>query len=167
MNPITLQGLATGFIATSIAMGLPSLATLLLYAGHQIRNRLTAPTAEPNFGDNPDAILLMLKGMTQAIGLLGRAAGALGQMAMNLLAGVSVVAFVLAVALWFTGRGLQAEANWARISGFILLLLALLPSLLLALSFHSIGRLLMITLIVLCALGMHALWMGYTPQPQG
>lgn len=165
MNPLTLQGLVTGFIATSIAMGLPSIATLLLYVGYQIRNRLSTPTTEPNFGDNPDAILLMLKGMTQAIGFLGRAAGTLGQIAMNFLAGVSAVALVLALALWFTGRGLQAEANWARISAFILLLLALLPSLLLALSLQSIGRLLMITVIVLCALGMHVLWMGYTPQP--
>jgi hypothetical protein len=112
MNPLTLQGLATGFIATSIAMGLPSIATLLLYVGYQIRNRLSTPTTEPNFGDNPDAILLMLKGMTQAIGFLGRAAGTLGQIAMNFLAGVSAVALVLALALWFTGRGLQAEANW-------------------------------------------------------
>lgn len=164
MNPLSLSSLATTFIAMSVAMGLPSITVLLLYLGNLIRNRLSTPTPTPNFGENPDAILMILQGMTQAVGVLGRIAGSLGQIALNFLAILSTFAVVLAVAMWFTGRGLQAQTNWARISAFTLLVIALLPSLLLMLSVHHVGRLVMFVVAAFCFLGLHAVWTGYAPS---
>ena len=165
MNPITIQALATGFTATGMALGIPSFAVLLLWAVQAIRTRLADDaSSSTHFGDNPDAILLMLKGITETIGTLSRLAGSLGQFVFNGLAVVAVVGLVMGVACWFTGRGLNANANWARASAFILIALAMLPSLLLALSLHTVGRVLMLAIVILCAFGLHALWIGYTPQ---
>lgn len=165
INPITIQTLATGFTATGMALGIPSFAVLLLWTVHAIRTRLTDDaSSSTHFGDNPDAILLMLKGITETIGALGRLAGSLGQFAFNGLAILAVVGLVIGVACWFTGRGLNANANWARMSALVLLALTMLPSLLLALSLHNVGRVLMFAIATLCAFGLHALWTGYTPQ---
>lgn len=165
MNPITIQTLAAGFTAAGLALGLPSFAVLLLWTVNAIRIRLSADaSASTNFGDNPDAILLMLKGITETLGAFGRFAGLLGQFLFTGLAVIATVGLILALACWFTGRGLNTHANWARISAFVLLALTMLPSLLLALSFHNIGRVLMLAIITLCAFGLHALWTGYTPQ---
>lgn len=165
MNPITIQTLATGFTATGMALGLPSLAVLLLWTINAVRTRLAAEASSgTNFGDNPDAILLMLKGITETVSALGRFAGSLGQFVFNGLAIVAIVGLAVGVACWFTGRGLSANANWARISAFFLIALTMLPSILLALSLHNVGRVLMLAIVTLCAFGIHTLWMGYTPQ---
>jgi hypothetical protein len=165
MNPISIQTLATGFAVTGVVIGLPSFVVLLLYAVNVIRNHLSpgAP-AGSDFGKNPDALLLMLKGMTEAIGALGRAAGALGQILFNSLALIAVFGLMLALALWFTSRGLQVHATWARVSAFVLLLLALLPSLLLALSLHNVVRVVPLLLAVICVLGLRAVWLNQLPQ---
>lgn len=70
---------------------------------------------------------------------------------------------MLAIACWFTARGLQAHANWARAGAFILIVLAMLPSLVLAFSLHNFGRVFMLAIVALCVLGLHTLWTGYTP----
>lgn len=165
MNSITIPTLANSFAVTGVVFGLPALAVLLLYAVNAIRNHLNAgASSRSDFGKNPDALLLMLKGMTEAIGALSRAAGSLGQFLLGGLAIIAGVGLVLAIACWFTGRGLHAHAHWARVSAFILIVLALLPALALAFSLHNIGRALMFLTIILCVLGLHTLWTGYAPQ---
>ncbi len=165
MNPLTIPALATSFSAVGVVLGAPSFTLLVLYAIHAIRLRLAAgESSDTSFGKNPDAILLMLKGITETLGALGRIAGSVGQLLFNGLAIVGAVGLVLAVACWFTGRGLSVNAPWARISGFILLTLVMLPALLLALSLHNVGRILMLAIVTLCAFGLHTLWLGYTPQ---
>ncbi len=164
MNSINVQTLATGFSAISVALGIPSFAVLLLWVINLIRTRLTAGTpSSTDFGSNPDALLLMLKGMTKVIGALGRIFEPLGKFLLNGLALVACVGLVLAIACWFTGRGLHAHANWARVSAFVLLVLAMLPSLLLALSTLNLVRVGMLAIVVLCFCGLHALGTGYTP----
>lgn len=164
MNPVTLSTLATGFAVTGAAIGIPSFAVLLLYAANAIRNRLNAgKPSGSNFGENPDALLLLLKGMTAAIGALDRAAGSLGQFVLSGLAIIASVGLVFAIACWFTGRGLHAHANWARVSAVILLVLAMLPSLVLTLSFHHLGRVFMLAIVILCVFGLRTLWIGYAP----
>jgi hypothetical protein len=164
-NPLTISTLATSFSVIGITLGAPSLTVLVLYVINAIRLRLTSGTSSStNFGENPDAILLMLKGITETVGALGRFAGSLGQFIFNGLAVLSVVGLLFGIACWFTGRGLSANAHWARVSAFILIALAMLPSLLLALSLHNVGRVLMLAILTLCAFGIHTLWTGYTPQ---
>ncbi len=165
MNPINVQTLATGFSVISVALGIPSFAVLLLWVINLIRTRLTAGTpSSADFGSNPDALLLMLKGMTVAIGALGRIFGPLGKFVFNGLALVASIGLVLAIACWLTGRGLHAYAHWARVCAFILLAPATLASFLLALSSHGIVRLCTIVIVALCVCGLHALWTGYTPS---
>lgn len=165
MNPLTISTLATSFSAVGIILGAPSLTVLVLYVVNIVRLRLASANASStNFGDNPDAILLILKGVTGTLEALGRFAGAVGQFLLNGLAIVAVAGLVIGVACWFTGRGLSTHAGWARISAFTLIAHAMLPSLLLMLSLHNVGRILMLAIVTLCAFGLHALWSGYTPQ---
>lgn len=164
MNPIPLTSLATTFNVAGSLIGIPSLAVLLLYAINEIRSRLSAAPTATNFGDNPDALLYVLKAMTETVSALSRFTGALGQFLFNGLALIAGVGLLLAIALWLTSKGLQANANWARVSAFALLLLAILPSLLLALSLHNLPRLIMLLIVAICALGMHALFAHQIPQ---
>lgn len=165
MNPISLSSLAAAFNATATLIGIPSLAVLLLYAINEIRMRLSSAPSATTFGDNPDALLTVLKVMTETVGALGRFAGAIGQFLFNGLAIIAGVGLLLAIALWLTSKGLQANASWARLSAFALLLLGLLPSLLLALSMQNLPRLVMLLIVALCGLGMYALFAPQVPQP--
>ena len=54
--------------------------------------------------------------------------------------------------------------QWVHFSAFILIALAMLPSLLLALSLHNASHVLMPPIVTLCAFGLRTLWMGHTPQ---
>ena len=164
MNPISLTSLATTFNVAGTLIGIPSLVVLLLYAINEIRSRLSAAPTATNFGDNPDALLSVLQIMTEAVSALSRFTGALGQFLFNGLTLIAGVGLLLAVALWLTSKGLQTNANWARVSAFALLLLAMLPSLLLALSLHNLPRLIMLLIVAICALGMHALFAQQIPQ---
>jgi len=163
-NPVSISLVATAFTTTGAVIGVPSTVVLILYGLHDISTRIKTPAANTNFGDNPDAILLILKGFTDSIGALAHLAESIGQFLFNGLAIAAAVGLVLAVAFWFTGRGLGTQAHWARISAFILLVLALLPSLLLALTFHNVGRLLMLALTALFLLALHSIWTGYPTQ---
>ena len=153
-NPVTLSALATTFVAMGALLGLPSLTVLVLYAVKTVHDRLSTAPAGLAIGDNPDALLLMLAGLVKAFGLLAR----LVDFVFDVLAVGAAVGLLLGVALWLTGRGLQAHAAWARASGGVLLVLTLLPSLLLALSMQGSGRLVMLLLVVGCALGLQLLW---------
>lgn len=165
MNPISLSSLATAFNIAGTLIGIPSLAVLLLYAINEIRMKLSSAPSASSFGDNPDALLAVLRVMTETIGALSRFAGAIGQFLFNGLAIVAGVGLLLAIALWLTSKGLQANANWARVSAFALLLLALIPSLLLALSMQNLPRLLMLLVAAICGLGLYALLTPQVPQP--
>jgi hypothetical protein len=164
MNFVSINAVAIAFKVVGALIGLPSLAVLVLYAINEIRSRMTAAPGKTNFGDNPDGLLLLLKGMTESIGALARLAGSLSQFLFNSLAVVAVFGLVLALALWFTSRGLQVHATWARVSAFGLLLLALLPSLLLALSLHNVARVVMLLPAAICVLGLRAVWLNQIPQ---
>lgn len=153
-NPVTLPLLACGFAISGALLGLPSLALLLFYAGHRLNEWVHPAAGDLAIGPNPDALLLMLAGITKAFGWLAQLLDAVFGL-VALLAGAGLL---LAAALWFTGRGLQAGAGWARYSGGTLLLLALLPSALLALSIPGSGRLLPLLMAVGCVLGLQALW---------
>ncbi len=164
MNPISLQSLASVFSFVGTIIGIPSLTVLLLYAINEIRQRLSAAPTSANFGENPDAILLTLKAVTNALSALANLVGSVGQFLFNGIALVAGIGLVLAIALWLTGRGLQTSTNWARVSAFILIMLAMLPSLVLALSLHNFARVLMLLIVMICVLGLRALFADHIPQ---
>lgn len=166
---ISLEALATLFKLTGAAVGIPSLTALLLYGANVLRHRLGAGSPAGNsFGENPDAILLLLKGITATIGGLARALGSFSQFLFDGIAMMSGAGLLFAALCWLTGRGLLHQAVWARWSGGVLVLLLLLPSLVLALSLRGSGRLLMLGSVFLCLLAFQALWSAGTtvaPKP--
>ncbi len=164
MNPISISLLATLFATVGALVGIPSIAVLAFYVFHQVTKPNGSATVATDFGSQPDAILLMLKGLTQALGTLAGVAGTAAQFLFNAMAVVATLTLVLATALWFTGRGLGAHAPWARLSAGVLLSLALLPSLLLALSLHGFGRLVVLVWAALCLFALHTVWVGYGGQ---
>lgn len=164
MNPISISLLATLFATVGALLGIPSVTLLAFYAFHQLTKPDGQAAVATDFGSQPDAILLMLKGMTQALGALAGVAGTAAQFLFNAMAVVATLALVLATACWFTGRGLGAQAAWARISAGVLLSLVLLPALLLALSLHGVARVAMLVLAALCLLALHTIWAGYAGQ---
>ncbi|MGC3956689.1 MAG: hypothetical protein QM813_01610 [Verrucomicrobiota bacterium] len=164
MNPISIQSLASVFSFVGTIIGIPSLTVLLLYAINEIRNHMSTATTSTNFGENPDAILLTLKVVTNTLSGLANFIGNVGQLLFNGIAIVAGGCLLLAIALWLTGRGLQTNTNWARVSAFILLMLAMLPSILLALSLHNFARVLMLLIVTICVLGLRALFADHIPQ---
>ncbi|MBL9171994.1 MAG: hypothetical protein JNL10_00540 [Verrucomicrobiales bacterium] len=164
MNPVSLQLLATGFTVVAALLGVPSLIALVGCGIRALAWMFSAPPTSPSsFGDNPDAILRMLQGMTVVAGWMARASGALTELLVKLLAVGATVGLMLAIACWWTGRGLRVGSEGARVLAGILLLLPLLLSLVLALSLPGPLRLLLCGVIVVCVLGLHAVWTGYAP----
>lgn len=163
MNPLTIPLLATGLSVLGVVLGVPSATVLVLYGINALRLRGSSRPAGSGFGDNPDAVLLVLKGMTETLGFFARIFGSLGQVLLNALALLATLGLVVAVLFWFTGRGLNSQAAWARLTAFLLLGLTLPPTILLTLSVSYFGRVIFLALALLCALGLHALWIGYGP----
>jgi hypothetical protein len=164
MNVLSIHSLANGFKGAGVLVAFPSIAVLVLYAVHEIRRRFSAGSpGSTSFGENPDAILLMLMTLTESIGALARFAGGLGHLLLTGLAILGGAGLVLGVTLWCTGRGLQAQADWARLSAGVLLGLAMLPSLALLFPANNIARAFLLFVVIACALGLHTLWTGGAP----
>lgn len=163
MNPVSVASLASLFKIGGALVGLPSIVVLVLYGLHTLRRRLATPTPEANFGENPDGVLLVLQGMTKVIGTAAEVAGSIAQIVFDAATIAAGAGLVLAIVCWVTGRGLQVDATWARVSASLVLLLATLVALVLALSLRGVARLPMFALVVFGAMALHALWGGARP----
>lgn len=161
MNPLTIGGLATALKVTAWLSGLPSLAMLLFYGLHTLQQRAATAPPATRFGDNPDALMLILQGMVKVFETVGKLAGALEQIVFGILAAAAAAGLVTAVVCGVVGHGLQVQAAWARWSAFAMLGLLLLVSLLGVLSLRDFGRIMMLAFVTFSALGLHALWGGY------
>lgn len=164
MSLIPISKLATTFVWSGLFMTMSSAGALVFCLICEIRRRLAGEITAGQVGKNPDAILLMLKGIVETFAMMGRLTAWLGQMLVYALALLAGIGLVCGLALLFTGRGLQAEAAWARIGAIILILLAMMPPLAIAFSAGTGMRLMALGLLLLFAFGLHSLWNGYTPQ---
>lgn len=162
MNPVTIGALATAFKVTAYAAGAPSLAMLVFYGFHTLQQRAANASPASSFGDNPDALMLILQGTVKVLETVGKAAAALEQIVFDILAAAAAVGLVTALVCGVIGQGLQSQAAWARWSAFAMLALLLLVSLLGVLSLRDFGRVTMLAIVTLSALGLHALWGGYS-----
>jgi len=160
MNPISIPLLSTIFTTASAIVGIPSIAFLVFYVFHQATKLTVGAGGDASFGSNPDAVLLILKWMTAAIGAVSSLISAAAQFVFNVLAVVSAAGLVLAIMCWFTGHGLSANAGWARVSASVILMPLMLVSLVLALSFDKLGRLPMLAIAVFCFFALRTLWTG-------
>ncbi len=160
MNPVSVSALASVFTIGGALVGLPSLATLVAYGLITLYQRLSPLPRPSGFGTNPDAVLLVLQGITQVIGGLARLLGSLAQLVLDLAAVAAGASFAFGLLCWWIGRGLHAHATWARFGAGALLTVLLLVAGLLALSSGGPRRLVPMLIVVVAALGLHALWVG-------
>ena len=112
--PLSLPALANAFYCAAVVLGLPSITGLLSYAGYILHSRLAPANSSIGAVKNPDAILLMLKGMASVVQGFANVLGFLGRYVMTGIALLSVFGLVMAVGFWATGRGLHHQDPWAR-----------------------------------------------------
>lgn len=177
MNPLSLAALGSVFKAIAAALGLGSGAALLVDAAAWINLWPSRPAPGHPSGTalafKADALLLMATGIAKALALLANALGSLAQWLLQGLIAAALCGLLAATLMWFTGRGLQAQAEWARWCAGLLCSLALLATLLawlLLVALNSdggawagppwVGGMLMAQLVGLL-LSLQAIWAGY------
>ena len=147
--------LANVFYVVAAVLGLPSLLGILFSIVFGIRLwLLPVPPANAPV-KNPDAIIMMLEGITRVIGIGAGFFSGVGKTMTVVIAVVSVVALTFAIVFFYTGRGLHNHQAWARVIAMLLLAVLLLLSLLVLLSMRMPMRLLP---AMLAAAAIYALW---------
>jgi len=152
---------ALAFCAGAAILAVPAMAGLLfaLTLGIRLWRQPATPASAPV--RNPDAILLMLGGITRVATAIGGVVGFAGRLLAIVLTLASVVALLVAGVLYATGRGLQEHEDGARglaaaITGGLLLMSGV--SLTMA---RRLWRLLCVALIAAEVYALAALWHGY------
>jgi hypothetical protein len=157
----TLGVVANAFYAAAAGLGLPSIAALLLYASHRVQLWVRPTPEGAGFPKNPDAILLILHGMTRLIGGAAGVLGRVGQFLFNGVALISAFALIFALVLFLTGRGLHAHQGWARGFAGLITGCLLLTSLLSLTALRGPLLLLSTGLTLASAYAICAVWRGF------
>ena len=111
---LSLHSLANAFYIGSAAIGLPSVAGLVISVVYYAHRWLT-PAHEPAGSvKNPDAILMILGGITRVFEGMATVVRFLGKYLVGGIAVLATAGLVLAIGLFFTARGLHAHQAWAR-----------------------------------------------------
>lgn len=123
-----LRQVASGFQMAALVMGVPSLAAVLFFGGSAIFLRMNTPVESPGGHAGPSLVNYLVDG-ARLLGKIFGFLGLVGQTVFAVLAGVAFLVLLFAVLCFFTGRGLQENAMWARvvamgISGVVLLIAA-------------------------------------------
>ena len=150
--------LANAFYVVAVALGLPSLLGVLFSIVFGIRLwLLPAPSANAPV-KNPDAIIMMLEGITRVVGIGAGFFSGVGKMLTVVVAVASIVALAFAIVCFYTGRGLHNHQAWARGIAMLLLAVLLLLSLLVLLSMRMPLRLLPAVFAVAAIYALWTLW---------
>jgi len=152
---------ANAFYVVAAMLGLPSLLGMIFSIVFGIRLWLmpAPPTNAPV--KNPDAIIMMLEGITRAIGMGAGFFSGVGKVMVGVIGTVSIVTLIFAVTFFYTGRGLQAHSGWARGMAGVLLAGLLIISLFALLSMRMPIRLLPAAFAATAVYGLWTLWRGY------
>src|SRR5580765_4778525 len=113
--------LANAFYAAAAALATPSVLLLLLCALYRLRQWLTPSPDALHALHNPDAILLILSGMTRVVSTFASILGFFGRFIFDSIAIVAFITLGIAIALFLTGRGLHAQSTWARVVAGLLM----------------------------------------------
>jgi hypothetical protein len=112
---------AGGFYVAASAIALPALPGFLYFGLGAVRLRMLTPAPSTAASTSPDAMIGLIEMFARILGSLFRFAGAAGQWMMTALAALFFLALLVAGTLFFTGRGLQVHAGWARVLATLLL----------------------------------------------
>ena len=125
-----LRQVASGFQTFGLVLGIPSLLAVLFFGGSAIALKLMTPEDTPLGGHPGPSLVNYLVDGVRILGKIFGFLGAVGQAIFTIIACVALGVLLFAVLCFFTGRGLQDNAVWARvtamgISGVTLLIAAL------------------------------------------
>ena len=152
---------ANAFYAAAAVLGLPSLLGTVFSIVFGIRLWLLPSPSASAPVKNPDAIIMILEGITRVVGAGAGFFGAVGKMMVGVVAVVSVVALILAVTFFYTGRGLHAHQGWARGMAGVLLAGLLLFSLLALVSVRMPVQVLPALFVIGTIYALWTVWHGY------
>ncbi|MBL8179454.1 MAG: hypothetical protein JNK48_32545 [Bryobacterales bacterium] len=114
-----LRQVAGGFQLTGLILGIPSLLAALFFGGYALFLKFTAPPDTPAAHAGPSLVNYLV----DAARLAGKAFGFLGAVAQavfTFFACIALLVLLFAVLCFFTGRGLHANAPWARITAMLI-----------------------------------------------
>lgn len=160
MHP-EIAHVAAAFHLGAAILLLPSLAGLVFSTVLAIQLRRTPVSSLSAPTHNPDAVILILEGMTRVASTLGRLAGFAGKLLVVVVAAVSVLALILAAVLYATGNGLLARQDWARGTAAVVTAGVLLWSLGALLAARGPWRVLAVAPAAGTLYALAALWNGY------
>ncbi len=120
MNPQVTTLVWIHYIAAFV-LGLPALIGSV-YTGYGLVELLRNPIPPlREVQSSQDGMLQIITGAERGIGMVLRPLAAFGEFFIKVAFAVSIVVLLFAVILFFTGRGLNAGAGWARaLSGLAL-----------------------------------------------
>ena len=159
-NPHILN-VARAFKGISLLLGIPSLAATLYFGFAAITLYLSTPakrSAPPQASGN--SALDLLDMAARAAGAAFGFIGAVGDAVVRGLAIASLAVLLFSLTLFFTSRGLQAHAGWARVVGGMMLTVLFLIALLALVSSGSRG-LFALLLASVSGYVLWALWRGF------
>lgn len=160
MNGIPITIVAEIFCGAGALLTMASAVALTLYGIFRWRTAFATSHAVSAV-KNPDAVLLLLEGISRAILAIAALVGMVGRV---VLAGMTVVAtlvLLFGISLFLVGQSLQAHAGWARIMAAVLVALIELPAMLGTLSLRGSPRYVAAFIAFTGALILHSLWNGY------
>ena len=161
MNPQVTTLVWIHYIAAGV-LGVPALVGSL-YSGYGLiellRNPIS-PLREVQYSQ--DGMLQLITGVERGLGILLRPLAAFGEFFVKLAFGVSIMVLLLAVVLFFTGRGISVGAGWARaVSGAALGGMALVGALGCLISAGPTLRLLTASMALCGGYGIYILATGF------
>lgn len=156
-----LADVITVFYSGAAVIGFLSVAGLICCSLFAVLQRGTTDGAYMSV-TNPDAILLVLTGMTRVLQFLSRVFGRLGKVLVRAIAVCSLVGVVVAVTLFLTARGLHEQYAWARIAALVA---SACGSLFTGFAFVATRGLVRVTSLVLAAICGRVLWIVWQGYP--
>lgn len=115
MNPNLIQILATALSGLGVLLGLPSSSMLLMWTIDAARHGVGLEMVHSRrLGGNPDAIILMLRGIREIVRGVESWTASLGAFYFEGIPFTALVGIAVGAVCWMIGRGLHADACWAR-----------------------------------------------------
>lgn len=115
-----LQIVANAFYLGSAILAIPGIAGFLIAVVQWLRG-FALPATSPEVPRNADNMLKLIDGAARIAAAPFRLLAWAGQWVMLIVAIVSVLVLIMAVILFFTGRGLHLNQIWAKYSASIFL----------------------------------------------
>jgi len=128
MNP-HLPIVVNAFYGAAAALALPSIPGFLYFGWAALRMRWLTPAPPAGAAANTDSMIGLIETGARVFGSVFRIIGAAGEWLTTVLAAAFFLGLLLAGGLFFTGRGIQAHAGWARAIASLVVFALLLTSL--------------------------------------